>query len=355
MRIITRLKNIISIFLCLTTFCMFFTNAEIIKSATLETINFCFSTLIPSLFPYMVLSSLFSQSNLVNQALSSILHPLFKVLGICRKYTSPIFFGNFCGFINGPKLLCKYFTPNHSKKTFNRLIIVSSNAGFSFVVLIVGVKIWGNMTYGLILYLFQIIVSFLINYSSNKSERDNDFEIKNSNFFTSFTNSITSSASTMFNVCFFTIFTSIILKIILNVFRIPDYSILHLLLGALLDVTQGVISSASNNNAFISSFFTGFSVGFGGLSILFQTFSICSEKGINIKKFILMKFIQGIICGVFSLIYTRAFSIEPIRLTSVFSSNLTILCLIFFFIATFFNFMLRSVDFFKNIIYNIIK
>ena len=350
--IITKLKNIASILIIITIVCAFFTNAEILNDSVIQSLNFCYYTIIPSLFPYMIISSLFSRSYHINQALSAIFKKIFSVLGICRIYTSQIILGNLCGFINGPKSICEHYNTKTSNYDFNKAITLSSNAGLSFVVFIVGIKLWQNIYFGIVLYFFQVIVSFLINFSRNSKSKFVSVEFKNQDPYQIFSSSITSSAKTIFNICAFTIFSSLLVNILTSILNIKNSSCIYVLLSSFVDITQGVKSSLSLQNNFLCAFFTGFSVGFGGLSVAFQTFSICAKFKVIYKKFILMKFIQGIICGLFASIFASLFDIEPKLNTSILTLSNNSTSKFVSTVSIFLFFIVTSVDFFENIIYN---
>ena len=350
--IITSLKNIGILSCAFLAIICFFTNAEIVNYTVITSINFCYYTLIPTLFPYMIISSLLLRSALINKALTGFFGKLFGILGICKTTTSPILIGNFCGFINGPKSICESYGDKLTKFALNKAIILSSNAGFSFVVLLVGKKLWGSFSYGFALYIFQIFISFLINLQINRHDNFKSYELKKQDPFISFTYAVTSSAKTMINICAFTIFTSVLVNIISSILNLSSTSLFSVLLSSLFDITQGVSASLNLNNIHMCAFFTGFSVGFGGLSVAFQTFSVCSKFQINNKKFIIMKFLQGIICGIFSLIYTSIFSISPTLATSSLSSIHKKPLIISYILVIFLVFIITSVDFFENIIYN---
>ena len=120
MTIITHLKNIIGIAVLVSVIFCFFTNAENINNTIFTSMTFCLNTLIPSLFPYMVISSFFSRSSLINQGLTALFYKAFKHLGVCKKYIFPILLGNLFGFLNGPKALCEKFVVGDSKYAFKK-------------------------------------------------------------------------------------------------------------------------------------------------------------------------------------------------------------------------------------------
>ncbi|MBQ8545838.1 MAG: hypothetical protein IJ437_02730 [Clostridia bacterium] len=65
------------------------------------------------------------------------------------------------------------------------------------------------------------------------------------------------------------------------------------------------------NNSIVAAFFTGFSIGFGGISVAFQIFAVSTKLLIDKKTFVFSKFIQGCICGVIACLYVNIFKLTP--------------------------------------------
>ena len=143
---------------------LFFANVENVCTSILSSLEFCAKSVIPSLFPYMVISSLIVYTACFDGLFSKLPDRLFNILGVCKKYCVPIITGNLCGFVTGAKCICDIYEKSQSDESeFSDSVILSSNAGIGFVVGYVGSKLWGDMRFGIFIYSVQIISAFLFN------------------------------------------------------------------------------------------------------------------------------------------------------------------------------------------------
>ncbi|GCD09518.1 hypothetical protein Ctaglu_11410 [Clostridium tagluense] len=90
-----------------------------------------------------------------------------------------------------------------------------------------------------------------------------------------------------------------------------------LILG-LLEVTNGCyLISSSNSSLYIKLPILSFLIAFSGLSIISQVYSYTYKHNVSIKKYILRKFIQGIISSILTIILYYVF----LQTSSIFTFN----------------------------------
>ena len=82
-----------------------------------------------------------------------------------------------------------------------------------------------------------------------------------------------------------------------------------------MEFCNGAFKCLEFSNIYIKAFFTGFTVGFGGICVHFQIFSVCKELPLNKKVFSLFKLLQGILLGILAIIYVSF--INNIRIVPV--------------------------------------
>ncbi len=331
--IITKLKNLATGIIIFIVLFLFFTNAKYVSDSIISTMKFCLFSLIPALFPYMVIASLISNYSPINTGFVALFQPFKKILGVCKKCTSPIILGNLCGFVTGPKLICEAFDKNDDKNGFTKSVILSSNAGIGFVISYVGIIIWDSIFFGVFLYFIQLFSSFFISkimFIKNKSSQtENLIQQKKKNFFTSFSISLSSSANAIIIICSFTIIFSVIISLIYKTININENSVLGIFISSFLEISQGLSSSLKSESLIACAFFTGFSVGFSGLCVIFQIFSICDGYPLSKFKFFFSKLLQGIVCGILAMIYVSIFQINPTKTAVILESTLSIKTIIF--------------------------
>lgn len=286
----------------------------------------------------MILSSIILQTGLVKKLLNKE-----NILGIDKAIWEILLISWISGFLIGPKFLNDIETEHNLTAYY----VFASNAGIGFVISFIGITLWNNIYFGIYLYFIQILSSIIIFkfYSENKKLRVKK-TAKAVPLITSISNSIQVSTKSMVEICGFTMFFSIIKNILISITKFGSHRV-NMALSSLLEISGGAVSAITDNSNIVCSFFTGFSVGFGGLCMCFQVFSICTNK-INFKKFIELKLLHGIICGVFSIIFVVVSNIEPIKdvfRTEIIEFNLldTLINVIFiFFVLHFFKKFLKS-------------
>lgn len=264
----------------------------------------------------MLVSSMLVSYMPINIGFSRLFEKIIHILGICKTHLPIIILGNISGFVTGAKLLNELPFSKDDKNACTKSLILSSNAGLGFVISFVGIILWDNIQFGIFIYLLQLAVSIFLNcfiFFRSKSKADihiNSIK-RNPSLLSSFTNSVSSSTNTIITVCSYTVVFSLLSNIIVRFAHIPEHSFFSTVLFSLLDITQGLNDSILLENTLLSAFFTGFSVGFGGISVAFQIFSTSYNLEINKKMYFISKLLQGILCGIFACLYVSILKIEP--------------------------------------------
>lgn len=297
--ITSAVKNIFVALVVLILFPIFLTHNKIVSEAASVTLSMCFIKLIPSIFPFLVLSGFlinaFDGNNTNNR------HNLDKrktpYLIIVLSWLS--------GFIVGPKFLCE----NSSENDITPLIFLCSNAGVGFVISYVGVTLWGSLAFGIYLFFIQIFWSVIIYLFNKNKTQKTTIEKPAIPLLTALSRSVQSATKSMLDICGFTVFFSILMSVISSFF---DYGILTLTISSSLEISSGVFGAVAYQNSIFSGFFTGFTVGFGGICMCMQTFAVCGDNNVNKQKFILLKLLHGILCGSFAMIFVLVADLEPL-------------------------------------------
>lgn len=277
-------------------------NAEAVAEATKTSLSLCILKLIPSIFPFMVLSTiLMKRVECLRNA---------DNLDKCKISKITIVLSWISGFLTGSK----FISESGTEEDVTGLIFLTSNAGVGFVVSYVGMTLWQSFTYGIYLYVIQVFTSLFIYLVSTKGKQKIKIKSTREPILTSISSAILNSTRTVVDICGCTLFFSIVKSVSLN--RISS-EIGKNFLASLLEITSGTYVSVLNESNLISSFFTGFAVGFGGICICMQTFTVCHSLNINKMRFMVLKLFQGIACGILSLVFVKELNIEPIKQTSL--------------------------------------
>ncbi len=309
--ITSKMKNIMSIFLIFIIFFLFFANVKDINLTIYNSLIFCGNTLICSIFPFMVISSFISNTYIIEKLLSKSKN---NILGICKIYLPSIILGSIAGFVTGAKCIREIYSKNPTdSESFSNAIILSSNAGIGFIVACVGVRIWNSTIYGFILYAFQIIISLFLGKIFFRKKQDENYFIitQKANYINAFTDAISSSAQVIITMCSFIIFFSIIITTISTLFPIETRTEVSSILNIFLEFCTGAFKCVSFKNTLLCGFLTGFSIGFGGLCVHFQIFSVCNNFPLSKGKFFVFKLIHGLLLGAISSIIVFSLKLEP--------------------------------------------
>lgn len=364
MTIITsRFKNFVVVLVTFFGFYLFFTNVENSTSTIKSSLFFCFNSLIPSMFIFMVISSFLLYSSAFQNILDILPNKFFTILGICKKHFPSILLSFFCGFVNGPRSLCEDFSKKGGDKTeFSNAIILSSNVGLGFLIGCIGGKIWGNISYGFFLFFVQMISSFLLGKILLKHPKSNitvyDINHSSNSLSSAFSKAVTTSASTMISICAFVIVFTSFINVFCSWLNIGEDSHIISIIKIFFEFCMGSFYAISFENTYLSAFLTGFCIGFGGLCVHFQTFAVCDGFPLDKIRFVLFKLFHGILCGAFSFLYVFIIKIEPIKQTALFTENklrfpfltvFLIACIIFMLIKRLFNtFLKNNIDFLEK-------
>lgn len=192
------------------------------------------------------------------------------------------------------------------------------------------------------------------NYNNQKKFKTEAKYVSFSNLGEVLSKSITNAINSIVMIGGFVVLFSVIISVlkqshILDItsnFLKPLLSYLHIktefakpILGGLIELTNGVkeVSQIATKDISTNIIICAFLLGFGGISILLQVFSITSKTDISIKPYILGKLIQGCLAAFYTYIIIKNVPIFNIDLSPAFntsSSNTYIFLLIIFIIIS---------------------
>ncbi|MBQ9647799.1 MAG: sporulation protein, partial [Oscillospiraceae bacterium] len=132
------------------------------SDAARQGLRLCFQTVLPSLFPFFVLSALVVASgagDAFGRALEPVMRPLFYLSGAGA---SALALGLVGGYPVGARTVAElYRAGNLSKAEAERLLSFCNNAGPGFILGICGDAVFGSVRAGLYLYLVHVAAAVL--------------------------------------------------------------------------------------------------------------------------------------------------------------------------------------------------
>ena len=311
------------------------TNLPTVKKGLLLWAN----SVVPSLFPFFVATELLMNTNFVyimGRFLNKIMKPLFNIRGE----------GSFCflmglisGYPVGAKIACDFRKNNIcSKAECERLLSFTNNSGPLFIVGSVGISMFGNSTIGLLLLITHILSCITVGYIFRfwKHNKNDITSVHNNTNFRKSQNvplsnlgeilgkSITNSISTILMIGGFVVLFSSIISIlkasgivnsIVLVFT-PIFNLLNIdptfisgIFTGILEITNGInfIANVHIKKISINIIITAFLLGFGGISVLLQVWSITSKTDLSIKPYFYGKILQGSFAAFYTFIFVNIF------------------------------------------------
>lgn len=278
-------------------------------------LDLCCNVIIPSLFPFFVLSSMAVDLGLaayLGRLLEGIMRPVFRVSGSCAIAVVLGFIG---GYPLGAKTALELYRQGLCTKVeTERLLAFCNNSGPAFILGVVGVGVFGSSTIGLLLYASHCAASLLTGlmfrfYGTNQDKQapcTHAKPIATTTIPAAFTSGVVRSFSSTLNICAFVIFFSAMLQLLASYGAFTALANLLALLGisphvapqlvaGLLELTSGVssLSGAANSVGTISM--AAFMLGWAGLSVHCQVLCFLIDSDISPRTYLLGKLMHGTI------------------------------------------------------------
>lgn len=298
------------------------------------------NSVVPSLFPFFVATELLMHTQIIalfGNVLNRCMKPLFNVRG---EGAFAFIMGIISGYPVGAKIASSFRQSNIcSKEECERLLSFTNNSGPLFIIGTVGILMFKNTTIGILLFVTHLLAcisvgfifrywkkgknTMMTNFSSSSFPKDKK-SVSFSNLGEVLAESITSSISTILLIGGFVVIFSSIISIfrasgILNSLTIvlaPIFHFLHIdasfiqgMLTGILEITNGInsISSIACKKISINIIFTAFLLGFGGISVLLQVWSITSKTDLSIKPYLYGKLLHGLLAAFYTYLFINIF------------------------------------------------
>ena len=301
-------------------------------------LNLCARTVIPSLFPFMVISELLVSCGLLGRGGHGKLAEVYAfALGII------------CGFPIGARTVCSMVDRGEiTTSRASRILTFCNNPGSAFVISAVGVSLFGSARLGIILYVCVISSALIVgvigglfmkNNGGVVSVSSSDF-IDGGDFAKKFTRAIQGSAVSMLTVCAYVTFFSSLLGCLGSLLKsagMPSY--FCALIFAIFEISSGV-GMAAETGAMPSIILAAAALGWSGLSVHFQIMTVASGRGISFKPYFIAKACQGLLCAALAGLAMKILPISKdvfnemsLAEPSGIYANAAVVCLSFFFVS----------------------
>ncbi|MGN0679967.1 MAG: hypothetical protein ACI4JS_09920 [Oscillospiraceae bacterium] len=284
-----------------------------VSGAVRESIADCLEVVVPSLFSFTALSLWLQKSGIYRVALRFLTYPLSKLLRMDEELCAVFVLSNIGGFPTGMKLLTELVERGRlSRKDAGRMLCCCFGSGPSFIIGIVGLRVFDSVGAGFILFLAcfasSLVMAAIVRTRGEivlEKEEKSGFDLSADCFISS----VVGSAKVMFTVCVmivgFSAVTALLreigaLELMERLFPSED------VLAAALEITR--IKGIAPSNAALA--LCAALLSFGGVCVHLQLAAL--GRGIPMREFMFSRVIAVAASAVFALPFSRKFAAADI-------------------------------------------
>lgn len=266
---------------------------EAMSNGILRGIHLCVTTIIPSVFPFMILSSMMI-GYAVFDNIRLLSHPFERIFKVNRNGLSAFLCGTFCGFPLGAKCAAEAYEQGYlSKDECERLIGFSSNASPAFLICGVG-SLRGSTAEGLLLYAVMLLSAIVVGMLLGRKKTACKMQAVYREYDFSFTSAVERAGIGTLYVCSYLLLFSALIGI-LQAFALKN-TILSAIVLPFLEIGSAVFFlSKSTLPPLLSRALIAFAASFGGLSVHLQAAGLLRGTGISMRRYYIAKLAQGLL------------------------------------------------------------
>ena len=280
-------------------------------SAAQQALKMCAQTVIPSLFPFFVLSGLLIHTGFIQVAgavISPIIRPLLRVSG---SGALAFVIGIVSGYPTGAKMIADLYRKKLIDRTeARRLLPFCNNSGPLFIIGAVGSGMLGSVKVGIFLYLVHFLAALLVGLcfrfygvgtisksvsvkSAVGSKLREYYQSQRSGL--AISESVSSAVNTTLLICGFIVLFSAFTSCLEPMLTLIKSETIQLFLKGFFEVTAGVKNLCtsplllSQKLIIISAL-----MGFGGICVHFQVVGMLSGTDLGLKTYLIGKLLHTV-------------------------------------------------------------
>ncbi len=278
----------------------------------LNGLNLWFERMIPTLFPFMVLSGIIIRMNLTGsfvKLLNPVLGRLFSISSSC---VYGMVIGFLCGFPMGAHVAAQLYEQKQiSKQEASFLLAFCNNIGpvyfLSFVLPTLGLYNPVPFLFGMyaLPFLYGLFLRYTVFGTSIKKETGNGRVVKETSLslFSALDESVFQSLSSIARLGGYMVFFNLLFILPILSFQSlkePFHTLLSGSIGCLLEITGGIGLLKNNAQLFVLCVLP-----FGGLSCIAQTYGMIKNTDLSIMDYVMHKMILTAITVFYYLLLTQ--------------------------------------------------
>lgn len=291
---------------------------EIYVQGVLSGLNVCASVVVPSLFPFLVVSSFASSSSSCIGAMrffSPVMRYVFR-LPACAA-PAVVF-----GFLGGYPVGCSSAARLYSQGRINaeqaqRITCFCVNAGPAFVITAVGSVMLGNIKVGAVLFcsvlLSSVILGIVLGLTAEKPEKESAYDVPGINNLQAFVDAVETGSVNILKICAWTVMFSCFSSTVAHWSTSAGFLTAF---NCVFEVTSGCKSAAENGNLCTLAA----TLGWGGFCVGCQVMGDVRRVGAKVPVFFAFRAVNA---GVSAVLCNLLLKVIPIEV-SVFSNTVAV-------------------------------
>lgn len=266
----------------------------------------CGTTVIPSLFPFFVLSGTLIGMGAGESLARKLAKPLRRWFSIAPEGGMALVMGLLGGYPLGVRAAVNLYEEGRIRKQdAQRLLQICNNTGPSFFVGAVGLGLFGSVKIGLLLYAIHAVSALLVgtfcsslhrqSYSPYTVQPVNDTPRQ---FSAVFSQSVLSACQSMLSISGFVVFFGALLSVSRQL--LPLKGLAAAMVSGCLEMTSGVMALKGLDKA-ATFCLAQMIISWGGLCVHCQAMALLHGAGLQAPGYFPAKLLHGLVSGLISL------------------------------------------------------
>lgn len=308
-----KIFNLVIVFISLFVLIQLLIKKSIIYSSIMYALKLWVNNLIPSLFPFFIISDILINYNIINYIPKNIKNICKKAFNITDNMLTILILSMFSGFPTNARVSRSLYDKGCiSIDEANHILLFSHFANPIFILTTIGSFFLHNEKIGVIIlishYLSNIILGIIFRSNSKYDENTINKNINKQNFGIVFINAIKKGIDTITLICGIIVIFLMLSTIVVDTFNLDSYS--TMIIKGLFEITIGIEALGKLNlNICYKAIIASCLVSFGGISVHVQTISQIIGTNIKYIYFFIGRMYQMILSGLITYIMCILFKI----------------------------------------------
>lgn len=290
------------------TACVFiFKNSTELAEGISHGLTLCASSVVPSLFPFMVLSDFIVKSGVSKLLGGVIFKPVGQLLKLSDNGCTVLFVSLVGGYPIGPKMTAELLKENKiSQAEARRLNLFCINPSPAFVITMLGEVFFGSEMLGIIFYASCVISSLIIalcsSFSADNKNAEGSGIFRIDNPVDALVSSAYSGTVSMLLICAWVVIFNAVVSVILCYFKGKG----AFYVCSVLEITNGI----NLVKKILPFWMSAFLIAFGGVSVHCQVLSDIRKSKMKIWAFAASRLAHALLSGAVCFVLLKLFPVN---------------------------------------------